>query len=187
MAFWNKEKPKAEMPPEPVKEEPVPVPETPPAEVIPVPEKPAPKPEQKPAPEKKVKSAPNRKRPYDVHVWFDEAEERKLERRLEQTGLSKGVFLRKAALDAPILVDTSRQTILAELKKITSELKQIHAELGRIGGMLKMIIKPNEAQRTLNPEEFEKLIQTNHFLVKNQKQVAKVMEAVNGYFKAQQL
>ena len=186
MAFWNKEKPKAQAVVEP---QPTPLETAPPvpAPVPPIQESPVPQ-EQPPAkPAKKPKSAPNRKRPFDAHIWFSEAEQRKLERRVEQSGLSKGVFIRKAALENPIVIDPEKEKLLSAVTKMTAELKYIHAELGKQGGLLKMAIKPNEGQRQANPEEWNLLVQTNHDLVRTQRMVLKTMEAVNGYFKAHQL
>ena len=143
MAFWNKEKlkshPVAEPQPTPAETAP-PVP----APVPPIPE-PLPPQEQPPVtPKKKSKPAPNRKRPFDAHIWFSEAEQRKLERRVEASGLSKGVFIRKAALENPIVIDPEKEKLLSAVTQMTAELKYIHAELGRQGGLLKMAIKPNE-------------------------------------------
>ena len=190
MAFWNKEKPKVqplpELEPTPVETTPT-VPETVP--VVAAPSIPAPVPQEIPLakPEKKQKPAPNRKRPFDAHIWFSEAEQRKLERRVEASGLSKGVFIRKAALENPIVIDPEKEKLLAAVTKMTAELKYIHAELGRQGGLLKMAIKPNEGQCQAHPEEWNLLVQTNHDLVRTQRIVLKTMEAVNGYFKAHQL
>ena len=190
MAFWNKEKPKAQTIAEP---DPTPVEATPTVlETVPVvaaPSIPAPMPQEIPPakPKKKPKSAPKRKRPFDAHIWFSEAEQRKLERRVEQSGLSKGVFIRKAALENPIVIDPEKEKLLSAVTKMTAELKYIHAELGKQGGLLKMAIKPNEGQRQANPEEWNLLVQTNHDLVWTQRMVLKTMEAVNGYFKAHQL
>ena len=186
MAFWNKEKlkshPVAEPQPTPAETAP-PVP----APVPPIPE-PLPPQEQPPVtPKKKSKPAPNRRRPVDGHIWFSEAEQRKLERRVEDSGLSKGVFIRKAALENPIVIDPEKEKLLSAVTQMTAELKYIHAELGRQGGLLKMTIKPNEGQRQAHPEEWNLLVQTNHDLVRTQKLVWKTMEAVNGYFKAHQL
>ena len=186
MAFWNKEKTKVQ----PLLEQELAPAETAPpvpAPVPPIQESPVPQ-EQPPAkPAKKPKPAPNRKRPFDAHIWFSEAEQRKLERRVEASGLSKGVFIRKAALENPIVIDPEKEKLLSAVTKMTAELKYIHAELGRQGGLLKMAIKPNEGQRQTNPEEWNLLVQTNHDLVRTQRIVLKTMEAVNGYFKAHQL
>ena len=184
MAFWNKEKPKVLPIPEP---EPVPVETAPPEAPVTPPEPRAAQEQPSTEPKKQPKPAPNRKRPFDAHVWFSEAEQRKLERRVEQSGLSKGVFIRKAALENPIVIDPEKEKLLAAVTKMTAELKYIHAELGRQGGLLKMAIKPNEGQRQAHPEEWNLLVQTNHDLVRTQRMVLKTMEAVNGYFKAHQL
>lgn len=184
MAFWNKEKPKVLPIPEP---EPVPVETAPPEAPVTPPEPRAAQEQPSTEPKKQPKPAPNRKRPFDAHVWFSEAEQRKLERRVEQSGLSKGVFIRKAALENPIVIDPEKEKLLSAVTKMTAELKYIHAELGRQGGLLKMAIKPNEGQRQASPEEWNLLVQTNHDLVRTQKMVLKTMEVVNGYFKAHQL
>ena len=184
MAFWNKEKLKVLPIPEP---EPVPVETAPPEAPVTPPEPRAAQEQPSTEPKKQPKPAPNRKRPFDAHVWFSEAEQRKLERRVEQSGLSKGVFIRKAALENPIVIDPETEKLLSAVTKLTAELKYIHAELGRQGGLLKMAIKPNEGQRQTNPEEWNLLVQTNHDLVRTQRMVLKTMEAVNGYFKAHQL
>ena len=184
MAFWNKEKPKVLPIPEP---EPAPVETAPPEAPVTPPEPRAAQEQPSTEPKKQPKPAPNRKRPFDAHIWFSEAEQRKLERRVEASGLSKGVFIRKAALENPIVIDPEKEKLLAAVTKMTAELKYIHAELGRQGGLLKMAIKPNEGQRQTNPEEWNLLVQTNHDLVRTQRMVLKTMEALNGYFKAHQL
>ena len=38
------------------------------------------------------------------------------------------------------------------------ELALLKADVGRIGGLLKMTIRPNEGQRTLHPAEWEELL-----------------------------
>lgn len=183
MTFWNKEKSKVLPIPEP---EPVPVETAPPEAPVTPPEPPAAQEQPSTEPKRQPKPAPNRKRPFDAHIWFSEAEQRKLERRVEQSGLSKGVFIRKAALENPIVIDPEKEKLLAAVTKMTAELKYIHAELGRQGGLLKMAIKPNEGQRQAHPDEWNLLVQTNHDLVRTQRMVLKTMEAVNGYFKAHQ-
>ena len=182
MALWSKRQVKSQVPQEPVKipepmqeevivEAPVPVPE-------PVPVSPAPEPEKK--------APPNRKRPFDHHVRFTAEEQRKLELRAEEASLSTGVFIRKAALENPIMVDSHKEELQASIQKFTAELKFIHSELGKQGGMLKMAIKPNEGQKEASPEEWKLLVETNHNTVATQKMVWKTMEAINGYFKAHQ-
>ena len=181
MAFWNKEKPKSQTMAEPV---PTPVeaaPTVPETVTAAAPSIPAPVPQEiSPAkPAKKPKSAPNRKRPFDAHIWFSEAEQRKLERRVEQSGLSKGVFIRKAALENPIVIDPEKEKLLSAVTKMTAELKSIHTELGRQGGLLKMASKPNEGQSQASRDEANLLVKTNPDLVRTSSTVLKTLDALN--------
>lgn len=137
-------------------------------------------------PNGKESKNPSRVRPFEAHIRFSESEQRLLERRIDESGLPKGVFLRKSALETQIVVANSKEKIVTELKNITTELKNIHTELGRQGGMLKMVINPNKGQREFHPEEWNTLIQMNHRMVKNQRIVEKVMEAILEYLKTQQ-
>ena len=178
MSLFTKKKPEA-----PAIQEPVHTPE-PIQEPQPLKAEPAtPAPVQEPA----KKAPPKRKRPFDHHVWFTGEEERKLQIRADQAGLSIGVFIRKAALENPIVVDPHKKEEQAAIQQLTTELKFIHSELGKHGGMLKMAIKPNEGQKEASPEEWKLLAETNHNTVATQKMVWKTMEAINGYFKAHQL
>ena len=66
------------------------------------------------------------------------------------------------------------------------ELAMIRAELGRQGGLLKMIIKPNEGQRELVPEEWTELIGTVRNLEKMKKRLSDLEARVqNGNREAQ--
>lgn len=76
------------------------------------------------------------------------------QRRLKKSGLSQGDFLRSAALTGEIRIEERSMADVALL----DELAMIRAELGRQGGLLKMVIKPNEGQRELAPEEWAELI-----------------------------
>ena len=140
-----------------------------------------------PVQEPAKKAPPKRKRSFDHHVWFSGEEERRMQIRAEKAGLSPGMFIRKAALENPIVVDPHKKEEQAAIQQLTAELKFIHSELGKHGGMLKMAIKPNEGQREADPEEWALLVKNNHEAVRIQKEVLKTMEAANGYFKAHQL
>ena len=178
MSLFTKKKPDAPVIQEPI-HTPEPIQEPQPLKAEPE----APAPVQEPA----KKAPPKRKRPFDHHVWFTGEEERKLQIRADQAGLSIGVFIRKAALENPIVVDPHKKEEQAAIQQLTAELKFIHSELGKHGGMLKMAIKPNEGQREADPEEWALLVKNNHEAVRIQKEVLKTMEAANGYFKTQQL
>ncbi len=182
MVLWSKRQVKSQVPQEPVK-----IPEPKQEEVVVEALAPIPEPVSvSPAPEPEKKAPPNRKRPFDHHVRLSGEEERTLQIRAEKASLSTGVFIRKAALENPIVVDPRKEELQAAIQKFTAELKFIHSELGKQGGMLKMAIKPNEGQKEANPDEWRLLVETNHNTVATQKMVWKTMEAINGYFKAHQ-
>lgn len=75
-------------------------------------------------------------------------------RRVEKSGLPQGDYIREAILNGKIVIE---ERIFADVA-ILDELALIRAELGRQGGLLKMIIRPNEGQRELFPGEWDELI-----------------------------
>lgn len=89
-----------------------------------------------------------------IKTRLTDAELAQFQRRVKKSGLSQGDFLRSAALTGKIVIQENNPTDIA----LIDELTLIRAELGRQGGMLKMIIKPNEGQRELTPEEWAELI-----------------------------
>lgn len=91
-------------------------------------------------------------------------------RRLKKSGLAQGEFLRNAALTGQIVIEEHSVADVAML----DELAMIRAELGRQGGLLKMIIKPNEGQRKLAPEEWGELISEIRDMEKIKKRLAEI-------------
>lgn len=89
-----------------------------------------------------------------IKTRLTDAELVQFQRRVKKSGLAQGEFLRNAALTGQIVIEEHSIADVAML----DELAMIRAELGRQGGLLKMIIKPNEGQRKLAPEEWSKLI-----------------------------
>lgn len=122
------------------------------------------------------------KRPCETHIRFTESEFEQLRDRVEQSGLPQSIFLRQAALKGEILADTSREQRIAAIRETNLELRKLRGELGRLGGLLKMTIKPNEEQRALNPAGWETLISTTKVLFRTQEQVEKMMEKLDGRF-----
>lgn len=108
----------------------------------------------KPTPKKKKPSG--RRRPNQIHLWLSDAEYEQLQRRVARTNLCQNEFIRQATLTGRIQIVEQGYEHLALL----DELEALRAEIGRQGGLLKMIIKPNEGQRELAPEEWNELIQT---------------------------
>lgn len=76
------------------------------------------------------------------------------QRRVKKTGMTQGDFLRSIALTGEIRIEERNVADVALL----DELALIRAELGRQGGLLKMVIRPNEGQRELAPAEWRELI-----------------------------
>ena len=102
-------------------------------------------------PRGKRKSA---ERIYQLMTRLTAQERRQVQRRVKESGLPQGEFFRQAVL-------TSRIEVLEpgeEELRLSDNLAAVRAELGKIGGMLKMIIRPNEGQRELYPEEWRSLI-----------------------------
>lgn len=110
-----------------------------------------------PEPEAPAKQRKKRKslgRTNQIKTRLTDAEMVQFQRRLKKSGLAQGDFLRSAALTGQIVIEDHSVADVAML----DELAMIRAELGRQGGLLKMIIKPNEGQRELAPEEWAELI-----------------------------
>ena len=106
------------------------------------------------APGKQRKKRKSLGRTNQIKTRLTDAEMVRFQRRLKKSGLAQGDFLRSAALTGQIVIEDHSVADVAML----DELAMIRAELGRQGGLLKMIIKPNEGQRELAPEEWAELI-----------------------------
>ena len=65
---------------------------------------------------------------------------------------------------------------------MNAKLKGIRGDCGKVGGLLKKAIKPNEEQKAMSPEEWDNLIRIIHELIKLQKVIDKTMEEINVYF-----
>ena len=91
-----------------------------------------------------------------IKTRLTDAELSQFQRRVHKSGLPQGDYLRSAALTGEIRIEEHSVCDIALL----DELVLIRAELGRQGGLLKMIIKPNEGRRELSPVEWAELIDT---------------------------
>jgi len=76
------------------------------------------------------------------------------QKRVQKSGLSQGEYMRSAVLQGQIIVKEENYTDIL----LIDELALLRAEVGRQGGLLKMLIRPNEGQRELNPSEWNELI-----------------------------
>lgn len=104
------------------------------------------------------KSTPKKRRSmgrtHQIHTRLSDKELAQFTRRVEKSGLPQGEYIRRAVLNNEVVIDEHSAVDIA----ILDALSVIQAEIGRQGGMLKMLIKPNEGQRELAPEEWRTLI-----------------------------
>lgn len=117
-----------------------------------------------------------RTRNNELHFWFSDAELKRFRIRVQRSGLNQSEFLRRAALTGRIVVEDPSPISTA----IMDDLGQIRAELGRQGGMLKMVVKPNQGQRELHPEEWNELVQAIRYLEHTKERLGKLEEKLNG-------
>jgi hypothetical protein len=113
---------------------------------------------QEPAAEAAGKQRRKRKskgRTNQIMTRLTDAELTQFHRRVKKSGLAQGEYLRSVALTGKVVIEERSMADVALL----DELAIIRAELGRQGGLLKMVIKPNEGQRELAPAEWAALIQ----------------------------
>lgn len=123
-------------------------------------------------PKKKRKSLGRKKQ---IMTRLTDAELQQFQRRVKKSGLSQGEYLRSAALTGQIVINERSEIDVA----ILDEIVKIRAELGRQGGLLKMVIKPNEGQRELAPEEWAALIQAVRGMEKTKEQIGDIMGRMN--------
>lgn len=105
-----------------------------------------------------------------VKMRLTDTELMRLQRRVEKAGISQGEFLRHAALEGQIVIKESGVTDMV----VIDELELLRSELGRQDGLLKMVIKPNEGQRKLNPGEWNELISAVREIEALKKQIAQL-------------
>lgn len=68
---------------------------------------------------------------------------------------------------------------------LLDELELLKADVGRVGGLLKMTIRPNEGQRTLRPKEWEELLQIVRQVERTAKRIAELEGRIaDGYRQA---
>jgi len=125
------------------------------------------------------KSRTTPKRTRQVVTRFNQKEYTLFLKRLERSHLPQGEYLRQMALAGQVTVVDHSELLIAVL----DTLSDIQTTLGKQNGMLKMIIRPNEGQRQLAPDEWATLID---FLRKNEaatRAIGNVREVLNGHTK----
>lgn len=127
-------------------------------------------------------AVPNRLRGNEAHIRFTDEEFRRLQDRVAASCLPQSVFMRQAVLTGEIKADPHRDILIQEIRNLNAELRSIRGDCGKLGGLLKMTIKPNEEQKALHPDDWESLIHTVHALFSVQRVIEKTMEKINGRF-----
>ena len=128
----------------------------------------------------------SRKRYIDIHIRASPQEHEELMDRVTKLGMTKTNYLLRCALQSEVPKMPQAESS-KDLQSLLDLLSALLAEVGRQGGMLKMVIKPNEGQRPLHPEEWDALIQATQDQARIKKKIETVMESVNGYFKTHDL
>ena len=158
------------------------------ADVSPAEERPAgANPDAKPAEPERVKVAEftltphkgrkNSGRTNQVKLRLTDEELARLQRRIKKAGIPQGEYLRNMALTGSIVV-REEPPLNVEL---LDELALIRAELGRLGGLLKMIVRPNEGRRELSPKEWNELIAAIRWLEKVKKRMEEAERELGGH------
>ena len=133
-------------------------------------------PAEQPARESDRSKTPHRTRGNGVLVRFTDSELVQLRKRIRQSGKNQSTFIREAALTGKIVQEDGNP-------KNTSDSEALHAlyaEMGRIGGMLKMIIKPNEGLREFYPQEFLEVVKAIRYLERSSKRLKTLEAKLNG-------
>lgn len=134
-----------------------------------------------PLEEKKPKKRKSLGRTNQIMTRLTDAELKTFQSRVKKSGLAQGEYLRSIALTGQVVINERSEIDVA----ILDELAKIRAELGRQGGLLKMVIKPNEGQRELAPEEWAALIGAVREMEKARDLVSRLeVKVTNGNYQA---
>lgn len=142
---------------------------------LPISQEPLDKPAELP-PEKQEKPS-RRKRENGVLVRFSDKELVQLQKRVQQSGRNQSSFIREAALTGRVMVEEPN----LQMQELIDGVDGIRAQLGRLGGLLKMVIKPNEGQRELNPQQWQELIDAVRYLEHTKAHLANLEAKLSGH------
>ena len=116
-----------------------------------------------------------------IKTRLSDSEYRAFTARVKRSKLSASEFLRRAALTGRIVIPLHTELDVALL----DELALLKADVGRIGGLLKMTIRPNEGQRTLHPAEWGELLHAARQVERMAKRLAALeVKIADGYRQA---
>ena len=137
-------------------------------------------PAEQPARESNQSKTPHRMRGNGILVRFTDSELVQLRKRVRQSGKNQSAFIREAALTGKIVKEEANPQQLPD----SAEIHALWAEMGRVGGMLKMIIKPNEGLRELYPQEFLEVVKAIRYLERSSKRLKTLEAKLNGNHQA---
>ena len=123
---------------------------------------------------------PSRRRTNEVHIRFSDEEYQQMQDRAAASCLPMSIFMRQAILTGEIKADPHRDLFIQEIRNLNAELRGLRGDCGKLGGLLKKAIKPNEEQEAMNPDEWEELIHNIHALFGLQRIIEKTMVKING-------
>lgn len=123
---------------------------------------------------------PSRRRTNEVHIRFSDEEYQQMQDRAAASCLPMSIFMRQAILTGEIKADPHRDLFIREVHILNTTLQGLRGECGRLGGLLKKAIKPNEEQKAMNPDEWEDLIHNIHALFGLQRLIERTMLKLNG-------
>lgn len=116
------------------------------------------------------------KRNRQIMTRMTDREYAQFSRRLERSGLPQGEFLRRIALTGEVTVVDQSELLAA----VMDMLSDIRTNLGKQNGLLKMVIRPNEGQRQLAPEEWNSLIQTLRDIEQSMQTITALKDILEG-------
>lgn len=123
-----------------------------------------------------------RRRNSNIHIKVTPQEHELFKARVAQSGMTMTNYILRSTLQDGTLPPMNTQPMVESIESLQKQLLDLMAEVGRQGGMLKMVIKPNEGQRTLRPEEWDALIQATQDQNRIKRKIEKTLEVINGYF-----
>ena len=103
-----------------------------------------------------------------------------LRKQVRQSGKNQSTFIREATLTGKIVKEEPNP----QQSPDSAEIHALWAEMGRVGGMLKMIIKPNEGLRELYPQEFLEVVKAVRYLERSSKRLKTLEAKLNGNHQA---
>ena len=132
----------------------------------------------------KTKRKCQRKRSIGVYCQMTNEEYVKLKKLTEESGMSQSEFIRKKIFTDVPGWNQMNSELKGKFRELNENLQSIRCEMGKMGGMLKMTIRPNEEQKALNPQDWKFFITLLHDIEYMKKRISKTLETINGYLKA---